>query len=119
MEAVPAGPLMRTPSSTVSSTSKRMFTRLLDGPRVVRDEGGVTILRMDDVLAVTKRRDVHSMDPSMIEFATAYMGAGRPLIPLMLDGDAAHQVPQAARPAVRAEGRSPRSSRASAHSPTS
>jgi cytochrome P450 len=56
---------------------------------VVRDDnGGVTIMRMADVLAVTKRRDVHSMDPVMIELAAAYMGAGRPLIPLMLDGDA-------------------------------
>ena len=39
-------------------------------------------MRMADVLAVTKRRDVHSMDPVMIELAAAYMGAGRPLIPL-------------------------------------
>ena len=59
------------------------------GPRVRRDEDGhVTILRLDDVLEVTKRRDVHSMDPEMIELAGAFMGAGRPLIPLMLDGDA-------------------------------
>ena len=47
----------------------------------------VTILHLDDVLEVTKRRDVHSMDPEMVELAGAYMGAGRPLIPLMLDGD--------------------------------
>ncbi|HXY91226.1 MAG TPA: cytochrome P450 [Acidimicrobiia bacterium] len=63
--------------------------RLFDGPRVVRRaDGGVTLLRMDDVLAVTKRRDVHSMDPASIEFAASYIGAGRPLIPLMLDGEA-------------------------------
>ena len=59
------------------------------GPRVRRDEDGhVTILHLDDVLEVTKRRDVHSMDPELVELAGAYMGAGRPLIPLMLDGDA-------------------------------
>jgi cytochrome P450 len=58
------------------------------GPRVLRRaDGGVTILRLDDALEVTKRRDVHSMDPEMISMAGAMMGAGRPLIPLMLDGD--------------------------------
>jgi len=57
--------------------------------RVVRQEDGhVVVLHLDDVLEVTKRRDVHSMDPEMMEFAGTYMGAGRPLIPLMLDGDA-------------------------------
>ncbi len=62
---------------------------LLDRERVHRGEDGhVTILHLDDVLEVTKRRDVHSMDPQMVELAGAYMGAGRPLIPLMLDGDA-------------------------------
>jgi cytochrome P450 len=61
---------------------------LLDRERVYRGESGkVTILHLDDVLEVTKRRDVHSMDPEMVELAGAYMGAGRPLIPLMLDGD--------------------------------
>jgi cytochrome P450 len=58
------------------------------GARVIRDDDGhVTILRLEDVLEVTKRRDVHSMDPEMVELAGVYMGAGRPLIPLMLDGD--------------------------------
>jgi cytochrome P450 len=62
---------------------------LVDERRVVRDEEHhVTILHLEDVLEVTKRRDVHSMDPEMVELAGAYMGAGRPLIPLMLDGDA-------------------------------
>ena len=62
---------------------------LTGGPRVRRDEEGhVTIFRLDDVLEVTKRRDVHSMNPELIELAGAFMGAGRPLIPLMLDGDA-------------------------------
>ena len=61
---------------------------LLAGPRVVREEDGhVTILRLEDVLEVTKRRDVHSMKPETVELAGAFMGAGRPLIPLMLDGE--------------------------------
>jgi hypothetical protein len=60
---------------------------LLDGPRVVRDDGKVAILHLDDILEVTKRRDVHSMDPELVALAGAFMGAGRPLIPLMLDGD--------------------------------
>ena len=55
----------------------------------------------------------------MVELAGAYMGAGRPLIPLMLDGDAAHEVPQAARPAVRAEGRRAARDRSPARWPTS
>ena len=62
--------------------------QLLSGPRVVRQEDGkIAILHLDDILEVTKRRDVHSMDPELIELAGAFMGAGRPLIPLMLDGD--------------------------------
>ncbi len=61
---------------------------LLAGPRVVRHEDGrVAVLHLDDVLEVTKRRDVHSMNPELVELAGAFMGAGRPLIPLMLDGD--------------------------------
>ena len=61
---------------------------MLSGPRVVRREDGtVTILHLDDALDVTKRRDVHSMDPESVRAAGAFLGAGRPLIPLMLDGD--------------------------------
>ena len=61
---------------------------LHDGPRVRRnDDGSITILRLEDALEVTKRRDVHSMDPEMVRVAGHVMGAGRPLIPLMLDGD--------------------------------
>lgn len=60
---------------------------LLDGPRVVRrDDGGVTVLGMDEILHVTKRRDVHSMDPDSVVLVSRFMGEGRPLIPLMLDG---------------------------------
>jgi cytochrome P450 len=61
--------------------------RLHDGPRVVRDETGVTILRMEDVLSVTKRRDVHSFAPDVGEMMSALLSTGRPLIPLMLDGE--------------------------------
>src|SRR5262249_2154503 len=47
---------------------------LLERERVYRGEDGhVTILHLDDVLEVTKRRDVHSMDPEMVELAGAYM----------------------------------------------
>jgi len=89
MEAMAAGPSGDGPFVDGVVDIQSDVHRLLDGPRVVRDDnGGVTIMRMADVLAVTKRRDVHSMDPVMIELAAAYMGAGRPLIPLMLDGDA-------------------------------
>ena len=55
--------------------------------RVRRDGKHVTLLRMEDILAVTKRRDVLSMEPEMVEAASGYMGEGRPLIPLMIDGD--------------------------------
>jgi cytochrome P450 len=61
---------------------------LTAGGVVRREDGRVVVLRLEDVLDVTKRRDVHSMDPEMVELAGAFMGAGRPLIPLMLDGDA-------------------------------
>jgi cytochrome P450 len=60
---------------------------LHDGPRVLRDETGVTVIAMEDILHVTKRRDVHSMEPEMMALAAGFMGAGRPLIPLMLDGE--------------------------------
>jgi cytochrome P450 len=88
MEAMAAGTSAEGPFVDGVVDIQSDVHKLFDGPRVVRDEGGVTIMRMADVLAVTKRRDVHSMEPAMIELAGAYMGAGRPLIPLMLDGDA-------------------------------
>src|SRR5258708_5031073 len=62
--------------------------RLVGEQRLARGDKGVTILRMEDALAVTKRRDVHSMSPEVVELAGQFMGAGRPLIPLMLDGEA-------------------------------
>ena len=88
MEAMAAGTSAEGPFVDGIVDIQSDVHHLLDGPRVVRDERGVTIMRMADVLAVTKRRDVHSMEPAMVELAGAYMGAGRPLIPLMLDGDA-------------------------------
>jgi cytochrome P450 len=60
--------------------------RLADGPRVLRDEMGVRLVRMDDVLHVTKRRDVQSSNAEMAEMS-GLIGTGRPLIPLMIDGD--------------------------------
>lgn len=61
---------------------------LHDGARVTRTaDGGVSVRRMEDIVHVTKRRDVHSMDPDLVALAGRIMGDGRPLIPLMLDGD--------------------------------
>lgn len=70
----------------VADTHERVAT-LHQGPRVMRDATGVSFTRMEDIVAVTKRRDVHSMDPEMMRLAVTVMGAGRPLIPLMLDGE--------------------------------
>jgi cytochrome P450 len=62
--------------------------RLAGGNRIIRNGDHVTLVRMEDILAATKRREVHSMDPEVIAMATGMMGEGRPLIPLMLDGEA-------------------------------
>jgi cytochrome P450 len=67
-------------------TYERIAT-IHDGPRVVRRLGGIELTRYDDITAVTKRRDVHSMDPDAIGAIAMALGAGRPLIPLMLDGE--------------------------------
>ena len=61
--------------------------KLVTEHRVLRGDNGVTVLRLDDMVAVTRRRDVHSMSPEVVELAGLFMGAGRPLIPLMLDGE--------------------------------
>ncbi|HEY7106086.1 MAG TPA: cytochrome P450 [Acidimicrobiia bacterium] len=53
----------------------------------VRLEHAVELTRYEDIAAVTKRRDVHSMDPDSVALAAMVLGAGRPLIPLMIDGD--------------------------------
>jgi cytochrome P450 len=60
---------------------------LHDGPRVVRDEAGVTFVAMEDVLQITKRRDVHSSDAQLTAMMGGLIGTGRPLIPLMIDGE--------------------------------
>jgi cytochrome P450 len=66
----------------------RELVRVHEGPRIVRDsEGVVTFVRMEDVLHVTKRRDVHQMGPETMQAAAHLMGTGRPLIPHMIDGD--------------------------------
>ncbi|HUR77080.1 MAG TPA: cytochrome P450 [Acidimicrobiales bacterium] len=64
-----------------------MVHNVVSEHRVLRNDNGVTVLAMEEVLAVTKRRDVHSMSPAVVELAGQFMGAGRPLIPLMLDGE--------------------------------
>lgn len=56
-------------------------------PRTVSREQVVELTRFDDVVTVTKRRDVHSMDPDTVAVLGMVLGAGRPLIPLMIDGD--------------------------------
>jgi cytochrome P450 len=60
--------------------------RLQDGPRVLRDDMGVRIVRMEDILHVTKRRDMRSSNADMAAMS-GLIGTGRPLIPLMLDGE--------------------------------
>lgn len=58
-----------------------------DGPRITKRGNAVELTRFEDVVAVTKRRDVHSMDPDTAMVVALALGAGRPLIPLMLDGE--------------------------------
>lgn len=60
---------------------------LHDGPRIVREGQSVRFTRLEDIVSITKRREVHSMDPEMMALAATMMGAGRPLIPLMIDGE--------------------------------
>jgi cytochrome P450 len=56
-------------------------------PRIERHEQVVELTRFDDVVTATKRRDVHSMEPETAAVLGTVLGAGRPLIPLMLDGE--------------------------------
>ncbi len=56
-------------------------------PPIERRDQVVELTRFDDVVTATKRRDVHSMDPDTVAALGMVLGAGRPLIPLMLDGD--------------------------------
>ena len=70
----------------VADTYERVAA-IHDGARVTRREHTVELTRYDDIVAVTKRRDVHSMDPDTAVVVALALGAGRPLIPLMLDGE--------------------------------
>src|SRR5262245_2158663 len=54
---------------------------------VERRDGAVDLTSFDAIVEVTKRRDVHSMEPQAMAFASMVLGSGRPLIPLMLDGE--------------------------------
>jgi cytochrome P450 len=55
------------------------------GAPATRRDRTVELTRYEDVVAVTKRRDVHSMDADTAVVVSLALGAGRPLIPLMLD----------------------------------
>lgn len=57
------------------------------GPRATKRDNRVELTRFEDIVAVTKRRDVHSIDPDAAAIVSMALGAGRPLIPLMLDGE--------------------------------
>jgi cytochrome P450 len=54
---------------------------------VERRDGSIELTSFDGIVEVTKRRDVHSMEPQAMALASMVLGSGRPLIPLMLDGD--------------------------------
>ena len=58
-----------------------------NGAPLSKRDGTVALTRFDDIVAVTKRRDVHSIDPDAAAIVSMALGAGRPLIPLMLDGE--------------------------------
>jgi cytochrome P450 len=58
-----------------------------DGAPPINRDGTLELTRFDDIVAVTKRRDVHSIDPDAVAIVAMALGAGRPLIPLMLDGE--------------------------------
>ena len=57
-----------------------------DGKPPTKHGTTIELTRFDDIVAVTKRRDVHSIDPDAAAIVSMALGAGRPLIPLMLDG---------------------------------
>ncbi len=70
----------------VADTYERVAA-LHDDQRITKRDQTVELTRYDDVVAVTKRRDVHSMDADTAVIVAMAIGAGRPLIPLMLDGE--------------------------------
>jgi cytochrome P450 len=57
------------------------------GGAVTRQGNRLSLTRYDDVVTVTRRRDVHSIDADSAVIVAMALGAGRPLIPLMLDGE--------------------------------
>ena len=70
----------------VANTYERIAA--VHGGRPLTKEGNtIELTRFDDIVAVTKRRDVHSIDPDAVAIVSMALGAGRPLIPLMLDGE--------------------------------
>jgi cytochrome P450 len=70
----------------VADTYERI-AEIHGGSKLTRSATGLELTRYDDVVAVTRRRDVHSIDPDAATMLGMALGAGRPLIPLMLDGD--------------------------------
>ena len=67
--------------------SYERIATLHDGRRPQRRAGAYVLTSYDDITTITKRRDVHSIDPEAAGVIAHALGAGRPLIPLMLDGD--------------------------------
>ena len=70
----------------VVDTYKRVAA-IHNDARITKHDTTVELTRYADVVAVTKRRDVHSIDPDTAAIVAIALGAGRPLIPLMLDGE--------------------------------
>lgn len=70
----------------VVDTYERVAALHHGAPPITRDHT-VELTRYDDIVSVTKRRDVHSMDADTAVVVSLALGAGRPLIPLMLDGE--------------------------------
>jgi cytochrome P450 len=82
------GPNTRTALVDGESDTYRRLSALHACPSVTRRGSTVEVTGFDDVVAVTRRRDVESMDPDTAVVVSRALGAGRPLIPLMLDGEA-------------------------------
>ena len=70
----------------VVDTYERVAALHQGAPPTKRDHT-VELTRYDDIVTVTKRRDVHSIDADTAVIVSMALGAGRPLIPLMLDGE--------------------------------
>src|SRR5262245_6786512 len=67
-------------------TYERVAAMHRHAPLTKRDNT-LELTRYDHVAAVTRRRDVHSMDADAAAFVAMALGASRPLIPLMIDGE--------------------------------